>query len=263
MNFKIKPADVLIMLASGVIIFLLLQLSGEKSKSDKEIAELRKSIIASDKLTKEANGQYAKLVNYYASERDLKNQLKETNKELLNTIKEQDERLLSITNAIITLEAGLTTGFGSIDKKDSTKINLALRYPTKGEPFVFWDGKINRLTAEYNGEFTFGKLPIQIVVTEESRGLWKHRIIGPDWLKVDSLTVNSIPPAEYQVEVPKKLQWLVGGTYTKSLVPAVPNAVGINVGVNLFDNHNILVGANSSQQVTVGYYYKIKSTKRK
>jgi hypothetical protein len=263
MNFKIKPSNIFFILAAGIIIFLLLQLNGAKSKSDREIMELRKSIIASDKLTKEADGRYAKLVNYYASEKDLKNQLKGLNEELFHTIKKQDERLLSITEAIVTLESELTAGFGSIDKEDSSKINLALKYPTKGDPFIFWDGKLNRLTTEYNGEFTFGKLPIQIVVTEESRGLWKHRIVGPDWLKVDSLSINSLPPEEYAIETPKKLQWMVGGTYTKSFAPMVPNSIGLNVGVNLFENHNVLVGANSSQQVTVGYYYKLKSTKRK
>jgi hypothetical protein len=263
MKFKIKPSNIFFILAAGIIIFLLLQLNGAKSKSDREIMELRKSIIASDKLTKEADGRYAKLVNYYASEKDLKNQLKGLNEELFHTIKDQDERLLSITEAIVTLESELTAGFGSIDKEDSTKINLALKYPTKGDPFIFWDGKLNRLTAEYNGEFTFGKLPIQIVVTEESRGLWKHRIVGPDWLKVDSLSINSLPPEEYAIETPKKLQWMVGGTYNKSFIPSVPNSIGLNVGVNLFENHNVLIGANSSQQVTVGYYYKLKSTKRK
>lgn len=252
---------------SSIIIAILLLFgfnnSRQAAKSESEIKELKKLIIKSDKLTKEAEGRYAKLVNYYASEKDLKNELKDLNKELYRTIKKQDERLLSISQAIITLESEISAGFGSIDKEDSTKINLALKYPTKGDPFVFWDGKVNRLTAEYKGEFTFGKLPIQIVVTEESRGLWKHRIIGPEWLKVDSLSINSLPPAEYVPIEPRKIQWLVGGTFNKSLIPTVPNSIGVNVGLNLFENHNILVGANSAQQVSVGYYYKLKSTKRK
>lgn len=262
-TLKISPSKILFIIAAVIVILLLLKLNGTKSDSEREIMELRKSIIAADKLTKEADGRYAKLVNYYSSESDLKDQLKNLNKDLYNTIKDQDERLMSITEAVITLESELTAGFGSIDKTDTSNVNLALRYPTKGDPFVFWDGKLNRHTAAYNGEFTFGKMPIQIVVTEESRGLWRHRIVGPEWLKVDSLTINSIPPEEYATVKPKKLQWLVGGNYSYSFSPNIPSAIGVGVGVNLFDAHNIIFGANSSSQVNIGYYYKLKSVKRK
>jgi hypothetical protein len=262
-KLKISPSKIFIIIAAAIVIILLLKLNNTKSDSDRTIMELRKSIIASDKLTKEADGRYAKLVNYYASEDDLKDQLKELNKDLYNTIKDQDERLMSITDAVITLESELTAGFGSIDTKDTTNVNLALKYPAKGDPFVFWNGKVNRYNAEYNGEFTFGKLPIQIVVTEESRGLWKHRIIGPEWLKVDSLKINSIPPEEYATVKAKKLQWIVGGNYSYSFSPTIPSAIGVGVGVNLFDAHNIIFGANSASQVNIGYYYKLKSIKRK
>jgi hypothetical protein len=262
-KLKISPSKILFIIAAVIITILLLQLNGNKSASEKELIELRKSIIASDKLTKEADGRYTKLVNYYASESDLKNQLKDLNKDLYNTIKSQDERLMSITDAVITLESELTAGFGSIDTKDTSNVNLALQYPKKGDPFVFWNGKVNRYSAEYNGEFTFGKLPIQIVVTEESRGLWKHRIVGPDWLKVDSLKINSIPPEEYATVKPKNLQWLFGGNYNHSFSSSIPSSVGVGVGLNIFNAHNIIFGANSASQVSIGYYYKLKSVKRK
>jgi hypothetical protein len=262
-KLKISPSKILFIVAIAIIVILLLQLNGNKNKSEKELIELRKSIIASDRLTKEADGRYAKLVNYYASESDLKNQLKNLNNDLYNTIKSQDERLMSITDAVITLESELTAGFGSIDTRDTSNVNLALQYPKKGDPFVFWNGKVNRYTAEYNGEFTFGRLPIQIVVTEESRGLWKHRIVGPEWLRVDSLTINSIPPGEYTTVKPKNLQWLFGGTYNRSFSSNIPSSIGLGVGLSLFNSHNIIFGANSASQVSIGYYYKLKSVKRK
>lgn len=246
-----------------VIIFLAWQLRLTQNKALEETDNLKKSIIDADKLVKEADGRYAKLVNYYNSERDLKNQLKEQNKDLFKIIKAQDERLLSITNSIISLDSKVTEGFGSIDEVDTNRINVALRYPSKDDPFVFWDGWINRNTARYSGEFTFGKLPIKIIVTEDSRGLWKHRIVGPDWLKVDSLQVNSLPPAEYVPVTPRKLQWLVGGMYNHSLVNPALSSIGIGVGLNLFDRHNIVLSANSQAQIGLGYYFKINSTKKK
>ena len=246
-----------------IIIFLAWQARLSQNKALEETDALKKSIIASDKLVKEADGRYAKLVNYYNSEKDLKNQLKDQNRELYTVIKDQGERLLSITNTIVSLDSKVTEGFGSLDEVDTNKIIVALRYPSKEDPFVFWDGWLNRNTAQYNGEFTFGKLPIQIVVTEDSRGLWKHRIVGPEWLKVDSLQVNSLPPAEYNPLTPRKLQWMVGGMYNHSIISPSFSSIGIGVGVNLFDSHNIIFSANSQSQVGVGYYYKIKSLKKK
>jgi len=130
-----------------IIIFLAWQARLSQNKALEETDALKKSIIASDKLVKEADGRYAKLVNYYNSEKDLKNQLKEQNKELYTVIKDQGERLLSITNTIVSLDSKVTEGFGSIDDVDTNKINVALRYPSKEDPFVFWDGWLNRNTA--------------------------------------------------------------------------------------------------------------------
>jgi len=246
-----------------IIIFLAWQSRLSQNKALAETNALKKSIIDSDVLVKEADGRYAKLVNYYNSERDLKNQLKDQNRELYDVVKEQGERLLSITNTIVSLDSKVTEGFGKVDEVDTNRINVALRYPDKEDPFVFWDGWINRNTAQYKGEFTFSKLPIQIVVTEDSRGLWKHRLIGPEWLKVDSLQVNSLPPAEYVSLVPKKIQWLVGGTYSRSINSPTENSIGVGVGLSLFDQHNIIFSANSQSQIGLSYYFKIKSLKKK
>ncbi len=226
-----------------------------------EIEDLRRSIIDSDKLKKEADGQYAKLVDYYNSQRDLMNDLKKSNRSLYETIKQQDERLLSITSAVITLDERVVQGFAKVDPADTNNLNLSLKYPDEKDPFVFWDGFVNKHTAAYQGKFSFGKLPIQVVLTEESRGLWKSRIIGPTWLKVDSMSIESLPPDSYPIVKAKNIQWLFGGSYIQGL-NSNGNGIGINLGLNLYDRHNILVGANTLNQVSVGYLYKIKSFKR-
>lgn len=257
---NLHKATVSILLA--IILFMAWKISKVQGDSIKQTSNLQKSIIAMDKLQKERDGQYSKLVNYFNSEKELLNQLEDQNKDLKNLIKKQDERLLSITKAVITLEAKVVNGFGQIDKKDTNKINFSLKYPDEKDPFIFWHGWMNKKTTAYSGEFTFGKLPVSVVLTEESRGLWKSRLVGPSWLIVDSMTINSLPPSEYVIDEPKKLQWLVGGTYYRGLNSA-PDAIGINFGVNLFDVHSLTVGATTLQQVSLGYLYKIKSFKRK
>jgi len=245
-----------------IIALLLFKNCQLQRDTDREINDLKKSIIASDKLTKEANGRYAKLVDYYATQGDLMKDLKESNKDLYKTIKKQDERLLSITNSIITLDRKVVQGFAQTDPVDTNKLNLSLKYPDEKDPFVFWDGWVNKNTAAYKGTFSFGKLPIQVILTEESRGLWKSRIVGPEWLKVDSLSIKSIPPEEYAVVKPKNLQWLIGGSYVYNMTNS-SQGVGVNFGVNLFDKHNVILGANTLNQVSLGYMYKIKTFKRK
>lgn len=246
----------------GVVIFLAWRTSKVQNDFIDKTDELKKSIINSDKILKEADGRYSKLVNYYNTEKSLMKQLKDENSDLYSTIKKQDERLLSISSAIITLDKKVVEGFGQEDPVDTNKINLSLKYPNEKEPFVFWDGWVNKNTAAYKGTFSFGRLPIQVVLTEESRGLWKSRIVGPDWLKVDSMQINSIPPVEYVPTIEKKVQWLVGGSYLYGLNTKL-SGIGINFGINLFNSHNIVLGANTFQQVSVGYMFKIKSFKRK
>lgn len=245
-----------------IIVLLLFKNCQLQRESSSEIEDLKKSIIASDKLTKEANGRYAKLVDYYSTQGDLMKELKESNKDLYKTIKKQDERLLSITSSIITLDKKVVQGFAQADPVDTNKLNLSLKYPDEKDPFVFWDGWVNKNTAAYKGTFSFGKLPIQVILTEESRGLWKSRIVGPEWLKVDSLSIKSIPPEEYAVVKPKNLQWLIGGSYVYNM-NTNSQGVGINFGLNLFDKHNVVLGANTLNQVSLGYMYKIKTFKRK
>jgi hypothetical protein len=245
----------------AVVIFLAWKTSSVQDDFLNKTEELKKSIIKSDKLLKESEGRYAKLVDYYKTEKELLSQIKKENKSLYNTIKEQDERLLSITNAIVTLDKKVVEGFGQEDPVDTNKINLSLKYPSDKDPFVFWDGWVNKNTAAYKGTFSFGKLPIQVVLTEESRGLWKSRVVGPEWLRVDSLQITSIPPEDYAPTEEKKIQWLVGGAYSYGLNDK-SSAVGVNLGVSLFSSHNIVFGANTFQQVSLGYLYKIKSFKR-
>jgi uncharacterized membrane-anchored protein YhcB (DUF1043 family) len=245
----------------GVIILLLFKNCQIQKGADHDINELKKSIIASDKLTKEADGRYAKLVDYYASQGDLMKELKDSNKDLYKTIKKQDERLLSITSSIITLDQKIVQGFAEPDPVDTNRLNLSLKYPDEKDPFVYWDGWVNKNTAAYKGTFSFGKLPIQIILTEDTRGLWKSRIVGPEWLKVDSLSIKSLPPAEYASVKPKTIQWLIGGNYIQSL-NNTGQGVGINFGLNVFDKHNLIIGANTLNQVSLGYMYKIKTFKR-
>jgi hypothetical protein len=261
MNNKVF-SNILVISQFIIICVMVWEIFTLKSTTSDQIDSLKKSIIASDSLQKEAAGQYAKLVDYYKSESELLDNLRDNNDSLFQLINANGERVLSVARSIISLDKKVVAGFAKPDPLDTNTLNLSLRYPSEKSPFVLWDGSINKATAAYRGKFSFSQLPLSIVLTEESRGLWKTRLIGPSWLKVDSLSIMSLPPDEYTSIEPKKVQFLVGGTYFTRL-NIQEQAVGVNFGVNLLDRHNILVGANSLQQVSFGYTYKIKSFKKK
>ena len=168
---KDKFNTILLVILLVIIIFLGWRINSINENSDDVQESLKKSIIMNDSLTKEADGRYAKLVNYYNTENDLKNQLKESNKELYNVIKKENEKILSLTNAVITLQGAVSEGFGKKDPLDSNKINLTLKYPNDKDPFINWNGSVDKKSAFYKGEWSFGKLPLQVVLTEEKRGI--------------------------------------------------------------------------------------------
>ena len=233
-------------------------------KYDQRIDDLKKSIIASDVLTKEAEGRYAKLVDYYASKADLSKELKAIDNDLFNIIKNQDERLLNISKAILSFESKIDSGFGKFNVNDTNQIDIALTYPSKDTPFVKWTGYVNKKTALYKGDWSFDKLPISIIVTEDANGLWKHRIIGPEWFKVDSFSVKSLPPKEYVPIVEKKLQFFVGANYLISLANIrAAGPIGVGVGISYDHTHNFMLNINTAQQLGFGYYYNFRRYKNK
>lgn len=259
-NFK----DILLIGLAATIIILLLfgwfKYNQMQKELYDEIHSANKTIISMDKTTKESDGQYAKLVNYFNSEKDLNKQLKEQNEDLYKLIKKQDERLLMINNTIVTLEGKMTEGFGSINTKDTNRIDLKLNYPDEKNSFITWSGFVNRKTAFYKGEFSFGKLPLQIVMTETDRGIWKSRLIGPDWLIVDSMEINSLP-----LPTPEKQNnWglLVGGGYLRSFNSNITNSFSIGLGAQ-YKKHTLLFDATTNQQVGVKYLYRIENFNKK
>jgi len=256
--------DILILSLSIVIIVLLvfgwIRYNQMQKKLYDEIHSANKTIIGMDKLKKEDDGQYSKLVNYFNSQKDLNNQLKEQNKELYNLIKKQDERLLMINNTIITLRDEVTEGFGSINKDDTNRIDLKLQYPDAKNSFITWNGFVNRKTAFYRGEFSFGKLPLQIVMTETDRGIWKSRLIGPEWLIVDSMEINSLP-----LPTPEKQSYfslLFGAGYQKSFNTSITDALSLGFGAQ-YKKHILLLDINSNKQVGLKYLYRVENFNKK
>jgi hypothetical protein len=251
----------------GLIIILILLLLGsvwygrhQQRELYQKIQEGNKMIIDADKTTKEGDGQYAKLVDYFNTEKELNQQLKNQNKELFDLIKKQDEKLLMINNTVISMKQEIAEGFGNINEEDTNLIDIKLTYPNEGDTFITWDGYVNRNNAFYSGNWEFGKLPLQVIMTETDRGLWKSRLVGPEWLLVDSIEVNSLPLPT--IEKKSNFGLFLGGGYVNSFDPNGVNSVSIGGGIK-FKDHRLLINATTNKEIGFSYYYDILNFKKK
>jgi len=244
-----------------LIITLIILLLGstwynrnQQNKLYQKIREGNEMIVELDELTKESDGHYTKLVDYFNTEKELNKQLKEQNKDLFKLIKKQDEKLVMINNNVLSLEGKISEGFGSINEKDTNLIDLKLRYPNEENSFISWDGFVNRNNAFYSGNWSFGELPLQIILTETDRGMWRSRLVGPDWLKVDSMEINSLPIPK--IKEPSNLSLMLGGGYINSFDNNGVNGVSIGGGIR-FKDHRLIINATTNKEIGFSYYYDI------
>jgi hypothetical protein len=249
-----------------VLIFLLIvsHCENQKLKQDlkDQISQAQRDILAADRLKKDDDGQYSKLVNFFKTQKELNEQLKKQNIELYERITNQGERLLMINNSIISLKDEISQGEVEPDPVDSNIIKLDLKYPNSSESFINWNGKIHTKNLTYLGEWKFGKLPLQVILTETSKGMWSSKLIGPSWLLVDSMTVNSLPPDKIVKPIEyTNLGLVFGGGFFKSLTT---NQGAISIGGGIYYKNNVLVlNAMSNNYVGLHYYYKFVKEKKK
>ena len=130
--------SILLIILLVIILFLGWKINSINESNEDVQDALKKSIIMNDSLTKEADGRYAKLVNYYNTEKDLKNELKKSNEDLYKVIKKEDEKILNLTSAVITLQGIVNEGFVNLDSIDTNKVHLAIKYPNDKKPFIKW-----------------------------------------------------------------------------------------------------------------------------
>lgn len=248
-----------------LILVLLLIFGGwfminKQEKLHQEIQLGNKMIVEMDVTTKELDGQYTKLVDYFNTEKELNQLLKNENKKLYQLIKKQNETITMVNNSVLSLKSMVSEGFGEVNVQDTNLIDLTLKYPSESDNFISWDGYVNRNNAFYSGEWKFGRLPLQIILTETERGMWRSRLIGPDWLVVDSMEINSLPIPKLEEEGGFGL--VLGGGYVRSFNPNNNNGISIGAGLR-FKRHTLMINGTTNQEVGFNYYYNIFNFRKK
>jgi len=161
---------------------------------DRENIILKKELISRDTLLKISEGKYRKMVNYYSTKKELDKQVKDNSPEIYNHIKDNKERILSNTNIDFTFKPKQETNI--ISKKDSI-YKFSSFYPARENSFVQYDGELNTNNNKLSEKWSFSNIKLNVVLTQKEDGLWNTYLDAPEFIKVSSLTVNSLPPKEY------------------------------------------------------------------
>lgn len=246
-----------------VIIFIIFRSQRIQEKMYDQLQLANKEIVRLDTLKKERDGQYAKLVSYFESEKTLKESLRKDNKELSKLVESLNERILMFNQTVLSLEDAISKGEVDTDSTDSTVVKVNLTYPDSENPFINWNGRIFTDNLTYSGKWSFGSLPIEILLTETERGLWNSRIIGPSWLKVDSVNVKSLPPSDIADDSNvDNFGLLVGGGYMKSLDPNLGSGISIGFGAQYKNSLLMLNYGSLGNYLGLSYYHRISLNKK-
>lgn len=218
-----------------LVLLLMLQQCNGKRKTKNFQKDLAKNAV----LIKEKDGQYAKLVDNVNSERSLRKQFKAENEDLHKQLKDKGERLLYYQSVIASFVPTKDTTILYRDTgSNGSDFIFTLNYP-KENSFITYDGKIFVKSSRIQGEWSFDKLPLKIVLTETSTGNWNSRIVGPDYFVVTAMEVEALPP-DKMTDV-DNIDFIGGLTYGRNM-SSQANFAGLNVGARYKRNSLLLFG---------------------
>ena len=256
---KIKNNVILLGLI-GVIIILLVsifQLKKDNKNLLNEVRSIQSEIIKGDSLRKISDGNYTKLVDNQKTQQELQKDLKNSNLELYKKIKEGNEKIQQLNQYFITFKTKLDSGLATM--KDSNNYELNVFYPEKSDWFINWNGIVNKNNGKYLGNWNFGKLNFSATVTQQPNGLWRTYIHGPDFLVLDSVKIESLPP---QTTLKRRnLEFLMGGGYRWNSVNNERNFV-FGGGFQWKSSNILFIDVATDQSVTGKFIYKFDNFKR-
>ncbi len=212
MNFIKKNWKYIIggIIALAAIYLLFIKPNLELKALEKQNETLKKEVLAKDTLQKLADGKYSKLVNTFNSTNDLNKILKTELSVIYDSIKNRKEKVLSINQNNITFKPKTNTVIVYVNK-DST-YSFTSFYPQKDKYFIKYNGTLDTKSKTVTDDWSFTNFNLNVVMTQRKDGLWDSYLDGPEFLKVNSIKVNSLPAKDYIPTAEKqKLFVLYGG----------------------------------------------------
>ena len=172
-------------------------------KFEAQRIEIKKLKIKNDTLTKVSEGHYRKLVADTLTKKELNKKIRELE------IKVKDgvivEKIILVPKEVEKPIDSLTITNDSIIISDY--------YPKKDNWFARYKATVNLNDSTSLGKFTFGELPISLVISEQEDGTFRSDLKAPDFIKVTSLEVLSLPLEPTKTD---NFGWLVGGKINRN-----------------------------------------------
>lgn len=218
----------IIIIAIVVVVFSIKSCSDEK-KWQKLTNDYRETIISSDRLHQDEQGNYKKLANDFHTEKTLRKILEQQNSDLAKTIKDNKGTINSLTRIIASFKKKDTViklPDDAFNPEDST-ISFTSFYPDKINPFATFAGVINTQTKSLRETWSFNEFTMDIVMNETPDGFFQAVVDVPDFMTLGEVTVNRLP-----ADKDKGLgNWgfIIGGGYNRYFTSDSNKVTGFNL----------------------------------
>lgn len=219
-----------------IATFKINQVINDK-KLEAQRIEIKKLKIKNDTLTKVAEGHYRKLVADTLTKKELRKKIEELEIKVKDGVLVADTKLRpkEIIKQIDTVYVG----------KDS--ISLIDYYPQKENFFARYEAKINLLDSTNVGKFSFGDLPISLVISQNEDGTFQSDLKAPDFITLESLDILAQPLEPQKVD---NFGFLAGGKVNRNFTNG---ELGYEIiGGFRFKKVNILTSVNTNEEFGIG-----------
>ena len=242
MNFVKKNlvSIILLLMLIGVIIFGIFK----SNTFNKQVTDLKKTILSKDSIQKVRDGEYTKLIDDTKTQAELNKEVNTIAKETYKDIKKSGEKIVSNTNISVKPVTKIVIDTVYVDSSGTQKFTSY--YPNIDSAFITHKITIQNSLATNSWEFK--PLKINVVVTQQKDGMYRARLIGPKWIEAEEVTINGLPMTSV---TERKFKYLLGasGGYSFQNNDLV---VEVYTGFK-YKSQIILLHGETNKVVSIGY----------
>lgn len=232
-----------------LVILILLLLGGGfigynymNNKVEDARIDLRKERIKNDTLQILADGQARKLVADTLTKKQLR--------------KKVDSLQIAYDGKPVTITQIVVTPKDSKKEIDSIiigneEIKVVDFYPQKDNYFVKYSNTINTLTKEGNSNWKFGKINLDLLITQKKDGTYEANMKAPAFIAINSLDVQSQP---IDPIVSDNFGVLLGAGYGRDFGLGT-DYLRVDGGIR-FKKTYLMIGGNTNKQADIGLKYE-------
>lgn len=196
----------ILIIVLGILAFTFWYQKGQAEKREFQTQQqLRKKTIAEDSIKKVSDGYYQKLVADTLTSKELKR--------LAERIVDLENREpVSVTKTVIQ-PVKIIKETDSITREGDS-ISITDFYPNKVNPFLKYTNNFSLVTNKGNSFFDWNPITLTEVVTKKNDGLYQIDFLAPEFIKVNSIDIQTEPMAK---PIPDNWGTVIGIEYGKNL----------------------------------------------